>query len=52
MEAHARGADHLDLPHPVLEDLATLDRWKLNFTSSAVKGSPLWNLRPSRSLNS
>ena len=24
MEAHARGADHLDLPHPVLEDLADL----------------------------
>ena len=27
-------------------------RWKLNFTSSAVKASPLWNLSPSRSLNS
>src|SRR5712691_6165176 len=27
-------------------------RRKLNFTSSAVKGSPLWNFRPSRSLNS
>ena len=31
---------------------APLARRKLNFTSSAVKGSPLWNLSPSRSLNS
>src|SRR5439155_10876357 len=29
-----------------------LARAKLNFTSSAVNGSPLWNFRPSRSLNS
>ncbi len=27
-------------------------RSKLNFTSSAVNGSPLWNLRLGRSLNS
>ena len=27
-------------------------RWKLNFTSSAVNGSPLWKRSPSRSLNS
>src|SRR5919109_388614 len=32
--------------------LAPLARRKLNWTSSAVKGSPLWNLSPSRSLNS
>src|SRR2546426_3279673 len=31
---------------------APLYRSKLNFTSSAVTGSPLWNLRPRRSLNS
>src|SRR2546427_1580702 len=31
---------------------APLYRWKLNFTSSALTGSPLWNLRPRRSLNS
>src|SRR5262245_44792450 len=35
-----------------LSALPTFDRWKLNFTSSAVNGSPLWNFRPSRSLNS
>jgi hypothetical protein len=29
-----------------------LYRSKLNFTSSAVTGSPLWNFRPRRSLNS
>jgi hypothetical protein len=32
--------------------LPTFERWKLNFTSSAVNGSPLWNFTPSRSLNS
>src|SRR5262249_29550694 len=31
---------------------APLYRSKLNFTSSAVRGSPLWNLSPRRSLNS
>ena len=35
-----------------LRTLPTLERRKLNFTSSAVKGSPLWNLSPSRSLKS
>jgi hypothetical protein len=35
-----------------LSTLPTLDRWKLNFTSSAVNGSPLWNFNPSRSLKS
>ena len=29
-----------------------LARWKLNLTSSAVSGSPLWNFTPGRSLNS
>ncbi len=29
-----------------------LARMKLNFTSSAVNGSPLWNFTPWRSLNS
>ncbi len=29
-----------------------LYRAKLNFTSSVVSGSPLWNLSPGRSLNS
>src|SRR2546426_9257392 len=31
---------------------APLYRSKLNFTASALTGSPLWNLRPRRSLNS
>ena len=31
---------------------ALLARMKLNLTSSAVNGSPLWNFTPSRSLNS
>src|SRR5215813_10434086 len=35
-----------------LSTLPTLERWKLNFTSSAVNGSPLWNFSPSRSLKS
>src|SRR4030095_16369277 len=33
-------------------DPAPLYRSKLNFTSSVVTGSPLWNLRSRRSLNS
>ena len=52
MEAHAMGVDDLDLLDLVVQDLRALARWKLNFTSSAVKGSPLWNFSPSRSLNS
>ena len=46
------GLDDLDLRDLVVQDLAPLARWKLNFTSSAVNGSPLWNFSPSRSLNS
>ena len=52
VEAHAMRADHLHLAHAVLSALLALERWKLNRTSSAVKGSPLWNFTFSRSLKS
>jgi len=41
VKADAVGADDLDLPDFSFRTLAPLARWKLNFTSSAVKGSPL-----------
>ena len=41
VEPHAIGTDDFDLADLLLWILAPLDRWKLNFTSSAVKGSPL-----------
>jgi hypothetical protein len=50
-EAHPVGVDDHHLADLLVKDLG-LARWKLNFTSSAVKGSPLWNFNPWRSLNS
>lgn len=54
MEAHRQEIDDLHALHmgPQFRRAAPLYRSKLNFTSSAVQGSPLWKRSPSRSLNS
>jgi hypothetical protein len=42
----------MEVSSPFMSEVGAMARWRENTTSSAVKGLPLWNLTPSRSLNS